>query len=89
MTTSYYTHYDYLDIDSVASKDEIKQAYQTKVLKVHPDKVRSNNVVTQRQTAELFGKIQLAWQVLRDPVKRKDYDLYLAGPGNVHSENAS
>lgn len=64
MTTNLY---DILNIKQNASNSEIKIAYKQMALKYHPDKNPSDN-------GETFKKLQIANEILSDPVKRAQYD---------------
>lgn len=58
--------YEILDCDLHAPTEKIKKSYQRLILKHHPDK--------QEQNAEIFIQLNEAWNVLRDPDKRRAYD---------------
>ena len=58
--------YGILGIKNTASKEEIKRAYRKASLKHHPD--RGGN-------AEEFKKVNRAYEVLSDPMKKRDYDF--------------
>lgn len=68
-------YYETLGIEESASQIEIKKAYRSLSLKLHPDKQGGN--------ADEFKKINEAYTILSDPEKRKDYDFSLHG--NVHN----
>jgi len=62
-------YYDILGVSENASEDEIKRVYRELAKKYHPDKNRGD------KTAEAkFKEISEAYNVLRDPAKRKQYD---------------
>lgn len=67
------TLYDTLGISSSAGSDEIKTAYKQLAKKYHPDKNPGSN-----WHEEQFKKINHAYQVLSDAVKKKQYDDRLA-----------
>lgn len=58
-------HYRTLKVATNATPEEIKQAYRKAAAIHHPDKGGS---------AAMFQEIQTAWEVLKDPDKRKAYD---------------
>lgn len=62
--------YKTLGVAKGATQSEIKTAYKKLVLLHHPDKAGSN----QNNHLEAFIKIQEAYQVLSDPIKRSIYD---------------
>jgi curved DNA-binding protein len=60
------THYDTLGIPQTASPDEITRAFRAKAKQFHPD----HNPGQEDQ----FKRINEAYQTLRDPTKRAQYD---------------
>ncbi|KAJ3111606.1 hypothetical protein HDU96_005538 [Phlyctochytrium bullatum] len=68
-------HYAILGISRLrykANDDDIKRAYRRKVLKHHPDKKAASSGNTSDDA--FFKCIQKAWEVLSDPVKRRQWD---------------
>jgi len=62
-------HYERLEVPYTASFNEIKQAYHSKARGSHPDKTVS--------APSVFHDVQVAWECLRDPKARKEYDMKL------------
>ena len=58
--------YTELDVPVNASLETIKQRYRTLAQMHHPDKGGDE---------ELFKRIKLAYEILSDPVRRKQYDI--------------
>ena len=75
MITNYYI---ILGIDENADIEQIKSAYKKLSMLFHPD--RGGN-------PESFKQIHQAYQVLSDPVKRKQYDHWLNNQSNPESDN--
>lgn len=65
--TSYLDPYITLGLNKDAPEDEIKKAYKKLALKYHPDKNGGDDV--------MFKKVNEAYQILIDPVKRKLHDM--------------
>lgn len=66
-------YYRLLHVDKAATQAEIKKAYRSLALRLHPDKNPDAN-------PEQWVEIQTAYEVLSDPAKRKIYDKFgLAG----------
>jgi molecular chaperone DnaJ len=61
--------YEILGVQKSASQDEIKKAYRKLARQYHPDRNQGD-----KEAEERFKEIQGAYDVLRDPDKRKQYD---------------
>ena len=64
-------YYSLLGLTRDASQEEVKRAYHEAALKLHPDKN------TAAGETELFLGVQQAYEVLSNPVRRKQYDATL------------
>jgi hypothetical protein len=62
-------HYARLGVRPSASAEEIRQAYRQKAQETHPDRNPDDP-----RAAERFRKVKEAYQVLRDPERRAQYD---------------
>ncbi|MGC8838489.1 MAG: DnaJ domain-containing protein [Anaerolineae bacterium] len=60
--------YEILELDESATLEEVKRAYRRLVRKAHPD------ANLNAQTAALFRQVQEAYETLRDPAARAEYD---------------
>lgn len=59
--------YKIVGVEKNATLDEIKKAFKKQALKQHPDKGGD---------VEKFKELSVAYEVLSDPEKRKNYDRY-------------
>lgn len=64
-------YYKILGVSRNATQEEIKRAYRQLALKYHPDRNPGD-----KEAEERFKEIAEAYEVLRDPEKRRLYDLY-------------
>lgn len=64
-------YYQILGVEETASQDEIKKVYRKLAKENHPDKGGDE---------ELFKKISVAYDILGDESKRKDYDMRRKNP---------
>lgn len=69
MSVTYQDYYEILGVDRKASKEEISKAFKKLARKFHPD------VNKTAEAEEKFKKLNEAHEVLKDPEKRKRYDL--------------
>jgi molecular chaperone DnaJ len=63
--------YDVLGVDRAASEDEIKSAYRKLAMKYHPDRNPGD-----KQAEENFKEATEAYEVLKDPQNRQQYDQF-------------
>lgn len=63
-----YDHYRVLGVPRDATSKQVKQAYRERVKDCHPDRNPSPRAAT------LFHAVQMAYEELKDPVKRRAYD---------------
>lgn len=67
------SHYDLLGVAPTAAVEEIQRAYRLLALRHHPD-------VAPEADPMAMAAINVAWEVLRDPARRHDYDRALGAP---------
>lgn len=72
------TYYEVLSVNEGATYDEIRAGYRSAILTAHPDKSGANpdSLVSSDEQEEFFSA-QKAWEVLRDPKSRAEYDKQL------------
>ena len=69
------SHYKVLGVSDKASAEDIKKAYRNLAREHHPDRNPDKPGAEER-----FKEIQEAYDVLSDPQKRQEYDLYRKNP---------
>lgn len=68
------TYYEILLVKQNASFAEIQESYRKLVIQWHPDRNKEDLVLAE----SMFKKIREAYETLKDPEKRKKYDLSIA-----------
>lgn len=77
-------YYNILSIKTTATDEDIRKAHHTSALKYHPDKQATDEEI--RKNNPVFRLIQEAYEVLKDPERRKKYDLvYMADKNGTES----
>ena len=65
------THYDTLGIPSTATPEEIKRAYRSLSLKLHPDRTSDPSVI------DKYKAVNEAYEILGKPSEKQRYDFEL------------
>jgi len=61
-------YYAILEVTQFATSEAIRESYKRLALRFHPDKNKDDGATAN------FQRLSIAWETLRDPVKRVDYD---------------
>lgn len=81
-------HYDALELSRNASADEIERAYRLLSATYGTDSLATYSMFGEEESAAMRDRIEQAYRVLSDPVRRSGYDAALAnGEPPAEAEN--
>lgn len=81
------THYSVLGIPETATQVEIKAAYRNLLKQIHPDTVSTLSPDLRHEAEDVTKQINLAYSVLSDEDRRREYDLTLLERRAATEEN--
>lgn len=83
------TYYELLEVSPGASLEQIREAHRIAVQLFHPDQLRQKPPNVREAAEERLKKVNEAFRVLSDPIKRSQYDTELKRrPRNPFSRTA-
>jgi curved DNA-binding protein CbpA len=72
-----WNYYELLSVERTASQDEIWEGYQAALATYKEGSLALYGLVTEAERDLILERIHEAFQILRDPAKRREYDLAL------------
>lgn len=78
-------YYKLLNVKKDASQSDIKLAYRVLASKFHPDKYPENTKFAE----DMMKRLNVAYEVLSDPIKRKAYDEWLTLNDGSNTQGSS
>lgn len=75
------SHYDVLGVSSTADLADIRRAYHRAARQWHPDRLAAVSAADAATGEVEMRRVNEAWEVLRDPERRRDYDRVLGDRG--------
>ena len=67
---------DILEVDKHASQEEIKASFRRLAKEYHPDSGHFRSPSQKREAQETFKLTNEAYHILKDPIKRNEYDTF-------------
>jgi DnaJ-class molecular chaperone len=81
-------YYQLLHLESDAKPSDIKRAYHSTTRAFHPDSNRFEEPDVRRAIDEIAKRVSEAYSILRNPRRRKAYDLQIAANAGVRMQLA-
>jgi curved DNA-binding protein CbpA len=72
-----WNYYELLSVERTASQDEVWEGYQAALATYKDGSIALYGLVSEAERELVLSRVQEAFQTLRDPDKRKEYDLAL------------
>lgn len=72
-----WNYYELLSVERTASQDEIWEAYQAALATYRDGSLALYGLVGESERGQVLERVQEAFQVLRDPAQRRDYNQAL------------
>lgn len=83
------SYYEILGVSADATAEQIRAAYRSKALRLHPDRFATADPSEQRAATDQFQQLTEAHAVLSSPAKRAAYDAHLSGAAAVRVSDPS
>lgn len=72
-----WNYYELLSVERTASPDEVWEGYQAALSTYQDGSLALYGLVSEAERQQVLGRVQEAFQTLRDPDRRREYDLAL------------
>jgi curved DNA-binding protein CbpA len=72
-----WNYYELLSVERTASQDEIWEGYQAALATYRDGSLALYGLVLESERGLILERVQEAFQTLRDPARRREYDLAL------------
>ena len=80
--------YELLNVDRNASAQEIERAYELCKSTYQPESIAHYSLISEAERKSLLERIERAYSTLKDPKKRREYDLKIFASDEGYKEKA-